>query len=66
MHFTAFLERADEAEDLVHIETLTAGLTVRNPADVARHLEAFDQLSSAAAVGDAARALLKRVAADLR
>jgi hypothetical protein len=50
----------------VHIETLTAGLTVRNPADVARHLEAFDQLSSAAAVGDAARALLKRVAADLR
>jgi transcriptional regulator with XRE-family HTH domain len=65
-HFTAFLERADGADNLVHIETLTAGLTVRNPTDVTRHLEAFDQLSRAAAVGDAARALLQRVAAELR
>jgi len=66
MHFTAFLERADDSENLVHIETLTAGLTVRNPTDVARHMEAFDRLSRAAAAGDAARALLQRVAAELR
>jgi hypothetical protein len=39
---------------------------VRNPTDVARHLKAFDQLSRAAAAGDAARALLQRIAAELR
>lgn len=63
--FTAFLHRADDLEDLVHVETLSTGLSVRNPVDVGRHLEAFDQLAKVAATGDAARALLARLAAEL-
>jgi len=64
--FTAFLERADDAEDLVHVETLTAGLTVRKPEDVARYTEAFKRLLGAAVVGDDAQELLDRIATDLR
>ena len=66
VHFAAFLERADDAEDLVQVETLTTGVNVRNATDVARHLDAFDALAKLAVTGDAARALLARVAADLR
>lgn len=64
--FTAFLERVDDGEDLVHVETLTAGLTVRKPADVARYLDAFGRLLAAAATGAAALALLERAAEELR
>jgi transcriptional regulator with XRE-family HTH domain len=62
--FTAFLERADDAEDLVHVETLTAGLTVRKPEDVARYAEAFKRLLGAAVVGDDAQVLLDRIASE--
>jgi transcriptional regulator with XRE-family HTH domain len=64
--FSAFLERADDADDLVLVETLTAGLTVRNLADVARYGQAFKALLDLAAVGPDALAILDRLAADLR
>lgn len=64
--FTAFLERADDAEDLVHIETLTAGLTVRKPEDVARYAEAFKQLLEVAATGEDSLVLLERMTTEIR
>jgi transcriptional regulator with XRE-family HTH domain len=51
---------------VVHVETLTSGLNVRNPEDVGRYLEAFGRLKAAAVVGGEARALLEGLAADLR
>jgi transcriptional regulator with XRE-family HTH domain len=64
--FAAFLERADGADDLVLVETLTAALTVRNAADVARYGQAFKALLDLAAVGPDALAILDRLATDLR
>jgi transcriptional regulator with XRE-family HTH domain len=63
--FAAFLERADGADDLVLVETLTAALTVRNTADVARYGQAFARLLDLAATGPDALAILDRLAADL-
>jgi hypothetical protein len=64
--FAAFLDRDGDAGDLVLVETLTAGLVVRNPADVASYDQAFGQLLDVAAVGGDAVGLLERIAADLR
>jgi len=64
--FSAFLERDGDAEDLVLVETLTAGVTVRNPADVASYDQAFQQLLDVAAVDGDAVAVLERIIADLR
>ena len=64
--FTVFSDRARDAEDLVHVETLQTGLNVRNTDDVARYLDAFERLAKLAATGDQARALLARVAESLR
>jgi transcriptional regulator with XRE-family HTH domain len=64
--FAAFLERDGDAEDLVLVETLTAGVVVRNPADVASYDQAFGQLLDVAAVGADAVVLLERIADDLR
>jgi transcriptional regulator with XRE-family HTH domain len=63
--FAAFLDRADDAEDLVLVETLTAALTVRNPTDLARYDAAFERLRKVAAVGPEAAAILDRIAAEL-
>jgi transcriptional regulator with XRE-family HTH domain len=63
--FSAFLERAGGAEDLVLVETLTAAVPVRNAADVARYADAFARLLDAAVTGEDARALLARIAAEL-
>jgi hypothetical protein len=64
--FTVFSDRAGDAEDLVHVETLQTGLNVRNTEDVARYLDAFERLAGMATTGDQARALLARLAGDLR
>jgi transcriptional regulator with XRE-family HTH domain len=64
--FSAFLERVDGADDLVLVETLTAGLTVRNAVDIARYDQAFKALLNLAAVGADALAILDRLATDLR
>jgi transcriptional regulator with XRE-family HTH domain len=64
--FTVFSDRAGDAEDLVHVETFQTGLNVRNTEDVARYLDAFERLAGMATTGDQARALLARLAGDLR
>ena len=64
--FSAFLERADDAEDLVLVETLTTPVPVRNPVEVTRYQEAFTRLRDAAVQGEAALALLERLAAEIR
>ena len=64
--FTVFSDRANDGEDLVHVETLQTGLNVRNAEDVARYVDAFERLAKLAATGDQARALLARVAEGLR
>jgi transcriptional regulator with XRE-family HTH domain len=63
-HFTVYDERP--GGPLVHIELLAGGRNFRDPDDVARYVEAFERLHSAAVTGKAAQQLLKRVTADLR
>ena len=64
--FTVFSDRADGAEDLVHVETLQTGLNIRNTEDVARYLDAFKRLAQVAVTGDQARTLLVHMAESLR
>jgi len=47
---------------VVHVETLTAGLTIRDPADVGRYREAFDSLRASAVFGPEAGRILERAA----
>lgn len=51
---------ADEA--VVHVETLTRGLTITDPADVAAYRDAFDRLRKLAITEADARALLREIA----
>jgi transcriptional regulator with XRE-family HTH domain len=53
-------------EELVYIETMTAELTMRDRRDIEFYLAAFSRLAEAATFDDAARALLARIAADVR
>jgi transcriptional regulator with XRE-family HTH domain len=55
-----------EDETKVSAETWASELSVANPDHVKVYTEAFEQLRSAALFGDDARALLDRVAGDLR
>jgi transcriptional regulator with XRE-family HTH domain len=61
--FTLF-ER--EPDPVVHVELLSTGINIRDAEDVATYRAKFEQLAKAAVAGDAARALLARVAEDLR
>jgi transcriptional regulator with XRE-family HTH domain len=63
--FAAFLERTD-GDDLVLVEDLTSGTTVRDPADLDRYAEAWARLLELAVTGEAAAVLLERLATDLR
>jgi transcriptional regulator with XRE-family HTH domain len=63
-HLTIYIDREDGP--LVHVELLAGGQNYRDPDDVTRYLDAFDRLAKVAVTGDEARALLERVAADLR
>ena len=56
--------RGDPEDAVVHVETLTSGLTLTDPADVAVYKEAFARLRALAVTGDNAQALLRRVLAD--
>lgn len=47
---------------VVHVETLTTGLTIRDPADVSHYREAFDKLLGAAVFGSEADQILQRAA----
>ena len=54
----------DRGEDgpVVHVETLTSGLTITDPADVGRYREAFDSLQNSAVFGSEAMQILEEAA----
>jgi transcriptional regulator with XRE-family HTH domain len=58
----------DDREDgpVVHVETLTSGLTITDPADVGRYREAFDSLQRSAAFGSEATQILEAAASRYR
>jgi len=62
--FALFEDR--DAESVVHVETLTSALNVREPADVAVYRGAFERLRTAAVVDAEALALLGRLGQELR
>jgi transcriptional regulator with XRE-family HTH domain len=47
---------------VVHVETLTRGLTITDPADVATYQDAFARLRKLAVTGDDVRTLLRQIA----
>jgi transcriptional regulator with XRE-family HTH domain len=53
-------------EDLVHVETLTEQVAIRDPSDVARYARAHEAFRGAALSGPDGRMLLESVAARLR
>ena len=57
--FNVLEGQGDEA--VVHVETLTRGLTITDPADVATYKDAFARLRKLAVTGAKAHALLRRI-----
>lgn len=53
------LDENDEA--VVHVETLTRGLTITDPADVAAYRDAFSRLRKLAVTGPDAQAMLRQI-----
>lgn len=53
-------------DDLVHVETLTEQLALRDPSDVALYVKAYEAFRDAAVSGPAARELFDSAAARLR
>lgn len=53
--------RGDTGEPIVHVETLTTGVTLTDAEDVATYREVFGQLRAAAIIGDEATALMREV-----
>ena len=45
----------------MHVETLTRGLTITDPADVAAYKDAFTRLRKLAVTGEDAQALLRQI-----
>ena len=60
--FNVLDDRSDNAGPVVHVETLTRGLTIEDPDDVAAYKKTFVQLQQLAITGDEARAILRRIA----
>jgi len=61
-HGFNILESQDDAVDtVVHVETLTRGLTITDPADVAAYKDAFSRLRKLAVTGEDAQALLRQI-----
>jgi transcriptional regulator with XRE-family HTH domain len=60
--FNILGDRGDAGDPVVHVETLTKGLTITDPADVAVYQDAFDRLRKLAITGTDAQALLRRIA----
>jgi transcriptional regulator with XRE-family HTH domain len=53
-----------EGDAIVHVETLTTGLTITDPDDVARYREAFDHLRRTALFGSDAKQIVERAMAQ--
>lgn len=62
--FNILDDRDDSGDPVVHVETLTNGLTITDPADVDAYKDAFARLRGLAVTGDRARALLQEVLSD--
>jgi transcriptional regulator with XRE-family HTH domain len=60
--FNILERRAEDDEAVVHVETLTRGLTITDPADVAAYKDAFARLRKLAVTGEDAQALLRLIA----
>jgi transcriptional regulator with XRE-family HTH domain len=60
--FNILCGRDDADDTVVHVETLTRGLTITDPADIATYLDAFDRLRKLAVTGAEAQALLRHIA----
>ena len=54
-------DRGDDGDPVVHFETLTEGLTITDPDEVAAYKEAFDRLRKLAVADEDARTLLSRI-----
>ena len=57
--------RGDAGDAVVHVETLTSGLTITDPVDVGVYKETFTRLRTLAVTGDHVRALLQQMLSDL-
>jgi transcriptional regulator with XRE-family HTH domain len=62
-HGFNILEDRDDDDPVVHVETLTSGQTIAEPAEVAAYKNAFAQLRQLAVTGADAQALLRRIVA---
>lgn len=58
-HGFNILDNRGEDGPVVHVETLTTGLTITDPADVSRYRDAFDDLQSSAVFGPGAAQILQ-------
>lgn len=59
--FNILDNRGDNGDPVVHVETLTQGLTITEPDEVAAYKDRFTQMRQLAVTGDEARVLLRRV-----
>ena len=59
--FNILDNRGDNGEPVVHVETLTNGLTITDPADVAAYKEVFARLRRLAVTGADTQALLRQI-----
>jgi hypothetical protein len=60
--FNILEDRGDNGDPVVHVETLTQGLTITEPDEVAAYKEAFDRLRRLAVTGTDAQTLLRQIA----
>jgi hypothetical protein len=61
--FNILQDRDDDGDPVVHVETLTNGLTITDPADIGVYRDAFTQLRRLAVTGAEAQALLGQIIA---
>ena len=59
--FNILDDRGDNGDPVVHVETLTQGLTITEPDEVAAYKDRFTQMRQLAVTSDEARVLLRRV-----
>ena len=59
--FNILDDRDDNGDPVVHVETLTRGLTISDPADVATYKDTFARLRKLAVTGAKAEALLRQI-----
>jgi transcriptional regulator with XRE-family HTH domain len=59
--FNILDDRGDAGDPVVHVETLTRGLTITDPADVAAYKDAFARLQELAVTGPDVQSLLRQI-----